>query len=113
MPYPVPSVQYLVDLTGQYLGKVSTSYFYPNHWTWSTLQQNPVQPVEKHPGLLDVLLDDLDLADGLVRRQGRRIDVLWDAQDDVVVVGVERHDLRLQLDRHVLVVPDDFVLPTT
>ena len=50
-------------------------------------------PVEHHAGLLDVLLDDLDLADGLVGREGGRVDIVGHPDEDVVVVRVQRHHL--------------------
>lgn len=39
-----------------------------------------------------MLLNDLHLSDGLVRRQSGRVDVLGDAENDVVIVGVLRSD---------------------
>lgn len=45
----------------------------------------------------------------LVERGG--VHVLWDAQDDVLIVGVESEDGRLRDVLHVVRVPDDVVLP--
>ena len=54
-----------------------------------------IEPVEQHPGLLDVLLDDFHLSDGLIRRQRGWIDVLGNAENDVVIVRVlQSYDLR-------------------